>query len=167
MMDLKLNLLKGLRIQRRQMVGVNSNDREEFSRHTVIQQLWENLSLSEFVKQLIMNYYWNLMTQWGIQSVDEFTNTLGSEMGIIQLNQNARIANIPSSVLNFSIAGHNVISNWMAWRDQRVCGRRIELDDVLELRALIVNITCLILLIPEIEQNFTLVLNAAREWIED
>ena len=80
----------------------------------------ENLSLSEFCETIDNELLLELMTQWGIQSVDEFTNTLGSEMGIIQLNQNARIANIPSSVLNFSIAGHNVISNWMAWRDQRV-----------------------------------------------
>jgi hypothetical protein len=89
---------------------------------------------------------------------------LGEVTATLNLNENTFLSMIPINVIEFTIAGHPVLDNWMAWRDFRSMGREFYEEDWNELRDLLTNITCLILLAPRIEETYNQVVENSLEW---
>ncbi|MDP6844676.1 MAG: hypothetical protein QF722_03890, partial [Candidatus Thalassarchaeaceae archaeon] len=112
-----------------------------------------------------------LLDTWGITQ-DEFIEVFGQENRTLLLgrrrgeynNQSIIVENFPLSILNFGIGGHYVIENWLAWRDNRSINRDFTDDDWEEFQSLVVNISCLMLLSPSIDEHFTNCCNDALEW---
>lgn len=125
---------------------------------SIISLIDENYDLEQ-IDQLCQNL--------GVAGVDELTGILGEDLVTINLNDNARIRNIPECVMNFTVAGHAVVQNWLAWRDFNLIGRTCTIDDFQEFRNLLVNLTCLILLGPRIEDNFNNIFEDALIWNEE
>jgi len=104
-----------------------------------------------------------LAESWEITE-DIFCELMGNDVTTLILNEERILRNIPRSVIEFTISGHAVLDNWLAWRDYTSMGRDFQLDDWLELRDLLINISCLILLQPRIEIITQQIIENALEW---
>lgn len=113
------------------------------------------------------NQSWESMLELWNLTAAEVEGLLGVEYININLNPNASIQHIPRMVYNFRMGGHLVLNNWMAWREFSILGRNMNMDDFEELQNLIVNISCLLLLGPQLAANFVSVVDDFRIWQEE
>jgi len=105
----------------------------------------------------------NLLEIWDLTE-EILLDLLGEVTATLNLNENTVLSMIPINVIEFTIAGHPVLDNWMAWRDFSSMGREFYEEDWNELRDLLTNITCLILLAPRIEETYNQVVENSLEW---
>ena len=91
---------------------------------------------------------------WGFE-MDEIYEILGGQQVSLCLNPEEGIIlpPIPRAVYDFSIGGHRVLNNYLAWRDYYNLQRNIYADDIEQLRDVIHSITCLVLLGPRLAEN--------------
>jgi len=104
-----------------------------------------------------------LAERWGLTEAS-FQELLGDVTTTLNLNETIVLRDIPLNIIQFTIAGQPVLDNWLAWRDFRSMGRDFYQDDWIELRNLLINITCLILLGPRIEETYQQVVENSLEW---
>jgi len=104
-----------------------------------------------------------LVERWGLTEAS-FQELLGDVTTTLNLNETIVLRDVPLNIIEFTIAGHPVLDNWLAWRDFRSMERDFYQDDWFELRNLLINITCLILLGPRIEETYQQVVENSLEW---
>ena len=95
---------------------------------------------------------------------DFFCELMGNDVTTLILGEERILRNIPRSVIEFTISGHKVLDNWLAWRDYTSMGRDFQQEDWLEMRNLLINISCLILLQPRIDVMTQQIFENALEW---
>ncbi|WP_349278021.1 type ISP restriction/modification enzyme [Polaromonas hydrogenivorans] len=54
----------------------------------------------------------------------------------VYLNATAYWKNIPQPVYDFTIGGYQVIKKWLSYREQRVLGRALSMDEIMEVTAM-------------------------------
>ena len=55
---------------------------------------------------------------------------LGDSTLDIHLNDNARWSNVPAAVWNYKLGGYQVLKKWLSYRESKILGRSLLLEEV-------------------------------------
>jgi hypothetical protein len=86
-------------------------------------------------------------------STEAFT-LLGHTTYDVYLNENVIWQNVPSEVWHYTIGGYQVIKKWLSFREHKVLGRALSLDELQEVAKIARRITSLLLLRPKLDANY-------------
>lgn len=104
----------------------------------------------------------------GIQSLgltlEQATQSLGQTTFDIYLNDIAYWKNIPSRVWEYYIGGYQVIKKWLSYREDSLLGRSLTVDEVREVTNIARRITAILLLEPQLNENYNLVKQNIYDW---
>jgi hypothetical protein len=78
----------------------------------------------------------------------------------IYLNESACWRNVPEKVWDYTIGGYQVIKKWLSYREHELLGRALTPDEAREVTHMARRIAALILLQPELDQNYQTVKSA-------
>lgn len=99
----------------------------------------------------------------GGSSADMLTQ-LGESTCDIYLNDQAYWKNIPLNVWTYTIAGYQVIKKWLSYRETKLFGRPITVDEAREITNSARRIAALCLMEPKLNQNYLAVKNSSYKW---
>ena len=57
-------------------------------------------------------------------------DTLGERTYDVHLNDNAYWRNVPANVWNYRLGGYQVLKKWLSYRERKVLGRHLEVEEV-------------------------------------
>jgi hypothetical protein len=80
---------------------------------------------------------------------------LGETTYDIYLNENVIWRNIPSAVWRYTIGGYQAIKKWLSFREHKVLGRALSLDELREVTKMTRHIAALLLLGPNLDNNYS------------
>jgi Type ISP C-terminal specificity domain len=80
----------------------------------------------------------------------------------VYLNATAYWKNVPQPVWDFTIGGYQVMKKWLSYREQRVLGRALTMDEIMEVTAMARRLAALVLLQGKLDANYQAV--AAATW---
>jgi len=72
----------------------------------------------------------------------------------VYLNGAAYWKHIPQPVWDFTIGGYQVIKKWLSYREQRVLGRALSMDEIMEVTAMARRLAALVLLQDKLDENY-------------
>ena len=78
----------------------------------------------------------------------------------VYLNGTAYWKHVPQPVWDFTIGGYQVIKKWLSYREQRVLGRALGMDEIMEVTAMARRLAALVLLQKKLDENYKAVSNA-------
>ena len=81
------------------------------------------------------------------------------------LNATAYWKNVPLPVWNFTIGGYQVIKKWLSYREEKLLGRTLMLDELDYVTAMARRLTALVLLQPKLDENYRAVTADDCEWL--
>lgn len=87
-------------------------------------------------------------------SEDEAFNRLGKTTFDIYLNDTAYWRNVPNGVWRYYIGGYQVIKKWLSYREKRMLGRGITIDEAAEVRNMTRRIAAILLIEPQLDGNY-------------
>ena len=87
-------------------------------------------------------------------SPDATSNLLGQSTHDIFLNESACWRNVPERVWDYTIGGYQVMKKWLSYREFELLGRALTPDEAREVTHMARRIAALILLQPELDQNY-------------
>lgn len=85
---------------------------------------------------------------------DGATERWGASTFDIYLNDAAYWQNIPERVWAYTLGGYPVIKKWLSYRDEKVLGRPLKLDEVRHVTHMARRIAALLLLEPRLDANY-------------
>jgi Type ISP C-terminal specificity domain len=88
----------------------------------------------------------------------------GGEALDVFLNDDVLWANIPRAVWDYHIGGYQVIKKWLSYRESRMLGRSLTMDEALYVTEMVRRIAALILLQPELDANYQTVKKNTWPW---
>ncbi len=94
-------------------------------------------------------------------------NAFGEATLDVYLNDAAYWANIPRAVWDFYIGGYQVIKKWLSYRDKAILGRALKIEEVEYVTEMARRIAALILLQPELDENYRAVKADTWPWPRD
>jgi hypothetical protein len=80
------------------------------------------------------------------------------------LNDSVCFSNIPQRVWEYSIGGYQVIKKWLSYRDKKVLGRPLSVEEVGEVAAMARRIAAILLLQRELDANYEAIKGSAFPW---
>lgn len=86
-------------------------------------------------------------------AAEAFTQ-LGHTTYDVYLNENVIWQNVPSGVWHYTIGGYQVIKKWLSFREHKVMGRALSLDELQEVAKIARRITALLLLRTTLDTNY-------------
>ena len=89
----------------------------------------------------------------GNNAAEAFTQ-LGHTTYDVYLNENVIWQNVPSGVWHYTIGGYQVIKKWLSFREYKVLGRALSLDELQEVAKIARRITALLLLRTNLDANY-------------
>ncbi len=98
-------------------------------------------------------------------SLREITDLLGPRVLDVYLNENVFWSGIPEKVWGFTIGGYQVLKKWLSYREKRVLGRGLSVDEAREVTVIARRIASLVLMHPSLNENYTLSKNSAVDWL--
>ena len=63
-------------------------------------------------------------------ALDAAIETLGETTYDIHLNHNAYWRNVPANVWDYRLGGYQVLKKWLSYRERKVLGRALEVEEV-------------------------------------
>jgi hypothetical protein len=78
----------------------------------------------------------------------------GGETLDLYLNENARWANVPERIWDYTLGGYPVIKKWLSYREKDVLGRDLKPDEVRHVKHMVRRIAALLLLEPQLDANY-------------
>lgn len=97
-------------------------------------------------------------------SCDQVFTLLGEETYDIYLNDVAYWRNVPAEVWSYTIGGYQVIKKWLSYREQKVLGRDLKLEEVELVSGIIRRITAILLLQPSLDASYQSVKASTFSW---
>ncbi len=97
-------------------------------------------------------------------TASEAVKGLGDMTHDVYLNEETHWRNIPTRVWEYTIGGYQVIKKWLSYREEKLLGRPITQDEAREVRDMARRIAAIILLEPELDENYERVKAATWEW---
>ena len=85
---------------------------------------------------------------------DGATERWGASTFDIYLNDNAYWQNIPAQVWAYTLGGYPVIKKWLSYREEKVLGRPLKLEEVRHVTHMARRIAALLLLEPRLDANY-------------
>jgi Type ISP C-terminal specificity domain len=89
---------------------------------------------------------------------------LGPDTRDIYLNEHAYWMNVPARVWEYTLGGYQVLKKWLSYREKAILGRGLSIDEVAYLQQVARRIAALLLLGPELDENYRRVKAAAFAW---
>jgi hypothetical protein len=80
---------------------------------------------------------------------------LGTATHDIYLNDIAYWKNIPDRVWDYMIGGYQVIKKWLSYREQKLLGRSLKLEEVIEVTQIARRIAAILLLELELHHSIS------------
>jgi hypothetical protein len=97
-------------------------------------------------------------------TVDEAFARLGEKTYDIYLNDRAYWKNIPAKVWDYYIGGYQVIKKWLSYREGKLLGRAITIEEARYVRDMARRIAALCLLQPQLDENYAAVKAHIYPW---
>lgn len=82
----------------------------------------------------------------------------------VYLNGVAYWRNVPPRVWEYTIGGYQVMKKWLSYRERALLGRGLTTNEVREVTQMARRIAAILLLEPELDENYRRVKEAAYEW---
>jgi hypothetical protein len=82
----------------------------------------------------------------------------------VYLSNGAYWRNIPHNVWEYYIGGYQVIKKWLSYRENEILGRPLKSEEVRELMNTARRIAAIILLQPNLDDNYQIAKSASYEW---
>ncbi len=82
----------------------------------------------------------------------------------VYLNDVALWKNVPVDVWDYTIGGYQVIKKWLSYREKKLLGRGLTLDEVKEVTSMARRIAAILRLQPALDENYTAVKSATFQW---
>ena len=102
---------------------------------------------------------------WGM-TIQQARKLLGENTLDVYLNGAAYWRNIPTTVWEYRIGGYQVVKKWLSYRESEILGRALRPDEAREVMNMARRIAALILLQPELDENYRKVKAAAFDWTQ-
>lgn len=84
----------------------------------------------------------------------------------IYLNESAHWRSVPVSVWEYTLGGYQVIKKWLSYREAKLLGRSLTLDEVKELTNMARRIAAILALQPELDANYDSTKSETVIWSE-
>jgi hypothetical protein len=97
-------------------------------------------------------------------SADEVLNLWGRTTLDIYLNSETFWGNVPENVWRYTIGGYQVLKKWLSYREHKVLGRDLTKEDARQFTHIARRIAILILLEPDLNENYRKILEATYAW---
>ncbi len=82
----------------------------------------------------------------------------------VWLNDDAYWGNVPAAVWDYTIGGYQVIKKWLSYRERPLLGRGLTLDEVEYVTHMARRLAALVLLRPELDENYRAVVGDVWAW---
>lgn len=89
---------------------------------------------------------------------------LGEQTCDVYLNDLAYWRNVPVNVWEYTIGGYQVLKKWLSYREHKLLGRALKVEEVREVTAIVRRIAALLLLGPQLDANYRAVAADTYEW---
>ena len=89
---------------------------------------------------------------------------LGERTMDVYLNDAAYWKNVPTRVWEYTIGGYPVMKKWLSYRERKVLGRALAKDEVRYVSEMARRIASILLLEPELDENYQRVKNSTYPW---
>jgi len=83
---------------------------------------------------------------------------LGEQTYDIYLNENVYWRNVPEAAWNYTLGGYQVIKKWLSYREHKLLGRHLHVDEARYVMEMSRRISSLILLVPQLDSCYMEVL---------
>ncbi len=97
-------------------------------------------------------------------TLEQAMQVLGQTTLDIYLNDNACWKNIPSKTWDYVIGGYQVIKKWLSYRENTLLNRSLTVDEVREVTSIARRITAILLLEPQLNENYNLAKQNTYDW---
>lgn len=87
-------------------------------------------------------------------SRDEALAALGETTYDVHLNDHAYWRNVPARVWEHTMGGYRVVKKWLSYREERVLGRGLEVEEAREVGRIVRRITAILLMDPDLDANY-------------
>ena len=98
------------------------------------------------------------------QKNERLRTAFGDETLDVYLNQVAYWANVPKCVWEYYIGGYQVVKKWLSYREKRVLGRGLRVEEAEYVTEMVRRIASLILLQGELDANYKSVKDNTWRW---
>ena len=92
------------------------------------------------------------------------TPLLGDRTCDVYLNDLACWSNVPLRVWEYTIGGYQVIKKWLSYREEKLLGRPLKVEEVREVQNIARRIAAILLLEPALDSNYCAVKEHAFAW---
>jgi hypothetical protein len=99
-------------------------------------------------------------------TLEEREDLLGDQTCDVYLNDVAYWRNIPIRVWQYTIGGYQVIKKWLSYREEKLLGRPMIKDEVRWVQEMARRIAAILLLEPELDENYQTVKRHLYQWPE-
>jgi len=89
---------------------------------------------------------------------------LGESTVDVYLNEVACWQNIPARVWSYTIGGYQVIKKWLSYREAALLGRALRKEEARHVTDMVRRIACILLMEPELDENYRSVKANAYDW---
>jgi hypothetical protein len=89
---------------------------------------------------------------------------LGEKTVDVYLNGLVCWRNVPAKVWDYTISGYAVIKKWLSYREQELLGRSLSVDEARYVTETARRLAALMLLGPQLDDNFRTTLKEAYKW---
>ena len=80
------------------------------------------------------------------------------------LNDGAYWRNVPGRVWDYTLGGYQVLKKWLSYRERSILGRGLTVDEVAHVRDTARRIAALLLLGPNLDENYAAVTADPYPW---
>jgi Type ISP C-terminal specificity domain len=80
------------------------------------------------------------------------------------LNDVARWSNVPARVWEYTIGGYQVMKKWLSYREEKLLGRPLKVEEVREVQNIARRIAAILLLEPALDANYCQVKEHTFAW---
>lgn len=92
---------------------------------------------------------------------------LGDTTFDIYLNDTAYWKNVPARVWTYTIGGYQVLKKWLSYRESKLLGRPLKLDEVQYVQEVVRRLAALCLLEPALDANYLAIKSHTYPWPRD
>jgi hypothetical protein len=85
---------------------------------------------------------------------DQALELLGAEVIDVYLNRETFWKGVPEAAWDYKVGGFQVLRKWLSYREERVLGRGLSIDEARQFSSISRRLTELVLLAPDLDANY-------------